>query len=390
VDPRDHLGIDRGHPLAFRLLDDDVGDDELRLVGTVARARTRRQAPQQHGRGLQGRLVASQLALQALEVVRGEQVEVPVDDPHREPACRMLVRVEREQLQPQALGDRARGHARRVERLHVAQRHQHLVVVRGRIERAQRGELVERLRQVPRRVDRLDHRVHEHAVAIGQAQAPRLLQQVLAQRRRARHHQRRVPLVVAAAARAVVRRAAAPQLVEPVGGDRGLVGRGVGRLLGRLRRVGGAGLLGLHRLEEGVGRQDFLDLLLELQRGQLQQLDRALQERGHRQLVAGAQLQRNGHRCASWSVVVAPVVVARSPRSARAVPSPAIPRRCVGRGRRGGIFSRVRPLGTEISADRSHPRPSRGGHPTCRDPGAGRPRPTRARRDATVSPSSSG
>jgi len=53
---------------------------------------------------------------------------------------------------------------------------------------------------------------------------------------------------------------------------RGLAGRGC---LGRLRR------LGRHLFQQRVLEQLLLDHFLELERGQLQQLDRLLQQRGH-------------------------------------------------------------------------------------------------------------
>jgi hypothetical protein len=120
----------------------------------------------------------------------------------------------------------------------------------------------------------------------------------------ARHHQRRIPVVVATAVGAVIGGAVAPHLVQggvAIGVALGafvgvvMVGRGRGFGFGGLGGSVAGRLIGFDGLEEGIGAHHVLDFLLEFERRQLQQLDRALQEGGHGQVLTGTKLQGRGH-----------------------------------------------------------------------------------------------
>src|SRR2546430_1723731 len=141
----------------------------------------------------------------------------------------------------------------------------------------QRGDFLERLGQIAVLVEGVDQQLDECAVAIAEIGERELVAQVIAQRRRVRRGEAAVALVI------VIRPApAGGDIRRPVGvGGRGL---GAAARAGAARRRGrGRGGLelafGVLALERRVVHQHAVDLLVELDRRELQQADGLLQLR---------------------------------------------------------------------------------------------------------------
>jgi hypothetical protein len=235
-------------------------------------------------RGLQARVVATR---QELEVLAG--------DLERQRAGRMPA--QQAQLQHQALGGRARAHARGLEILQVPQRDAELLGVDLGLRREQRRDLLQRLREIAILVERVDQHRDQRAVALADAGERELLVEVVAQRRRVGRRERAVGVVVVVRAPGGRGRLGQPVLA-PLGG---LVGRGRLRLRGARARVARRGERGARlafrvlALEDRVLHQQALDLLVQLDRGQLQQADRLLQLRRQRQVLREPELQGGLH-----------------------------------------------------------------------------------------------
>jgi hypothetical protein len=122
-------------------------------------------APKQHGGRLQFAILAAELALQSLEVMGGQQSEVLVDNAQRKLACRVAGMLRGEQLQAQTLGDRAGSDARRIEGLHLTQRHLDILDIGLAFGRAQVAQLFAGVGEIARGVDRLDQRLDDRAIA---------------------------------------------------------------------------------------------------------------------------------------------------------------------------------------------------------------------------------
>src|SRR5947199_98615 len=179
------------------------------------------------------------------------------------------------QLQRQALPGGARAHAGGLQVLQVPERDAQLLGIG--FGGQQRGDFLERLGQIAVLVEGVDQQLDEYAVAIAEIGERELAAQVIAQRRRVRRGEAAVALVV------VVRPApAGGDIRRPVGvGGRGLGAAARASAARRRRRgCGGLGLaFGILALERRVVHQHAVDLLVELDRRQLQQADRLLQLR---------------------------------------------------------------------------------------------------------------
>ncbi len=295
-----HLGDDgrvQLHvPLAAHLAHDHVGDHVLQLRGAEAPARARVEAADAvaHGLDLGGR--AAQRARHGAHVLGGQAVQVLGDDVAGHLAGVFVV--DRGQLSQQAFGDAARGHAGRLQRLHALEGDLHLLQRGGRVEVGHLDHLLQVGAQVAVVVQRLDDHLGQHQVAQRQRQHRQLAVQVRGERGGHGHHVERAGLVV-------VGTLARP---EAVGLPHVAVALAGQVALGRCHGLGGgllglAGLLGLGGLlrgeafvalvvgiavllEERVLAQGVVDLLGELERGELQQPNGVLQAGGQRLRLA--------------------------------------------------------------------------------------------------------
>ncbi len=258
-------------------------------------------------RGAQARLVAADQLLQLGEVARGEQRKVLAHDPERELAPGGGLG-KRAQLQLQALGRRARADAGRIQVLQVLERDREIVGLDPELRRQHLRDLLERLRQVAVLVERVDEHRDQPAVALGQRRQRELLEQMVAQRRRLGGELRVIRLVAflascaGAAAFEVpvgVRRALVLGRCRTFGG-RGALRRRFGGLLGAVdARRGVAVVIALLALEQRVVGEKPLQLLIELERGQLEETDGLLQLRRQREVLRQLELQGLLHAAGS-------------------------------------------------------------------------------------------
>ena len=235
---------------------------------------------------------------EAVDVVLGQAVEMVGDDPARRLA---LVRiVDRVDLELQALRDAARADAAGVERLHPLERDQHLVGVDLVGHARRRRDLLERGAQVAVVVERFDDRAGEGVVARVERQDVDLGVQVLAQADVGGDQVERAQVALhALGADARRRLLPAVALVRRVA-DRGEQAVGIAGLQVDRDAVAGGGRVVVGRVldfEKGVAAHRVVDLLREVERGQLQQANRMLQARRDGVLLF---LGRSAERGNSW------------------------------------------------------------------------------------------
>src|SRR5262245_14788606 len=299
--PRHRIRVERCDPDALHLLDDDVRYDIARLLGGVIATGLGVESRDQLLHRAQHRIVAAQELPQAGEVARRERFQVIPDGIQRLAEMRRVLG-QRCELQCQALPQVAGTHARRLEVLQVLERDLQLLQLDPQLRRKDSYQLVEALREIAVVVQRVDEEPDQACIALGQLRERELRQQVRPQRRRIRGYLLVLALLAVVAigrGRRVVQRA---DVAIAAFGRRGVAGRlfGGSRFGGggcRLRyakgRVRGGGLLAgaVLALEQGIFLQHALQLLVELQRRQLQQADRLLQLRGEREVLGQPELK---------------------------------------------------------------------------------------------------
>lgn len=247
------------------------------------------------------RVAHAGLALQGSVVPLGQALHAVFQDGSSR-VTRRGIRRQMAQLDLQALAQVPRTDAQRVALLNPVQHRLDLVDPHGLVF-ALADHLRQRLEftvQIAVRADRVDQRRPDPLVSWGQVAQMQLPEQVVLQ-----------ALVLAVGG--ILQRVAVVQAAWARGGLVDVVPATVGaQLLGDhviASRVGlhaipvdpfapflralGRGLLALvlHLLEHGVAFQRLLDLRLQLQRGKLQQTDRLLQLRGHRQRLPQLQIK---------------------------------------------------------------------------------------------------
>src|SRR6266850_199134 len=180
-------------------------------------------------------------------------------------------------LARQALPGGARAHAGGLQILQVPERDAELLESGFGFGGQQRRDFLERLGQIAVFVEGVDQQLDEYAVAIAEIGERELAAQVIAQRRRVRRGKATVAFVI------VIRPApAGGDIHRPVGVGGGGFGAAARARAARRRGRGcrGPGLaFGILALERRVLHQHAVDLLVELDRRQLEQADRLLQLR---------------------------------------------------------------------------------------------------------------
>ena len=158
---------------------------------------------------------------------------------------------------------------------------------RPRAGQAAARDLLERLREVAVLVERVDQQLDEGAVALVEVGERELRAQVVAQRRRVGRGEAAVAVLLVVARAAPVR----GDLARPVGSSAGGgLGRRAALVRGGIRRRRrplrcSAAFVAVLALERRVLHQEAVDLLVELDRGELQQPDRLLQLRREREVL---------------------------------------------------------------------------------------------------------
>src|SRR6266700_732159 len=301
---RDGVGVEARHPDVLDLLDDDVGHDVTRLERRERRAGARVEALDQPLGRPQLVVPALQRLLEPREVAGREELEVPACDGKGEGAARRRLR-KHEQLQLEALAAVSRAHPGGIEVLHMPEGDVQFLGIELQLLGHELRELLQRLREIAVVAERFDQERHQVAVARFELGQRELLEQMLAQVGGFCGDLEEIVLVgVVAAARA---RSRVPDPVDF--GGAGVGGRGTlgARFLG-LRLNGGGRLavhadrrrlslvIGVFALEQGIVRQELLELLIQFQRRELEQADRLLKLRRQRQVLRELQLQGLLHR----------------------------------------------------------------------------------------------
>src|SRR5690349_3201262 len=296
---RQRVLIEARHPDVLDLLDDYVGYDVSRFQRGEFRAGTRVEALDQ-ALGL-AQLVVS--ALQRLpesgEIARREKLEMPARD--RERGCAARSRFgQGEQLQFEALRAVARAHAGGVEILQVLEGYLQFLELDLQFLGHELSELFQRLRQISVFIKGLDEKRHEVAVArleLGEGQLP---VQMLSEVRGIGGYLGVVVFIgVVGGAGAGSALPADPVEVSGVGLGLRLILR-AGLLRGVLESGGGLAVdvrrrgrdcwVGIFPLEQRVFREKLLQLLIQFQRGELQQPNRLLKLRRQRQMLRKPEL----------------------------------------------------------------------------------------------------
>jgi hypothetical protein len=242
---------------------------------------------------------------QAGQLAVRDILQVLASDLHREIAARR-VRIELRELQLDAFGHAARADAGGVERLDEREHVVDLVDGHRQIDAQVARDLLERLGHVAIVVERIDDRFADPDLARVELADLELPDQVLVQIAAALVRELERPVVVALrAALAGRNRAVLPRVdidddfLLGVARGRGFVLRRVREIVRLVQRrdLDGFVFLGL---EHHVVFERLLHLRLELEHGELQQLDRLLQLRRHRQLLAEFELQRRLEHVSRW------------------------------------------------------------------------------------------
>ena len=272
---RHGVRIEARAPDAAQLAHDDVGNHVARLHLGVGGARAGIERLDQALRRAQRLLARAGDALEARVIAARKQPQMFFHDVEREAARRLIGHDA--QLQREALPGGARAHAGGLQVLQVPERDAELFEIGFGFGGQQRRDFLERLRQIAVFVEGVDQQLDEYAVAIAQIGERELAAQVIAQRRRVRRGKAAVALVI------VIRPApAGGDIRRPVGVGGGGFGAAARARAARGRRRGCRGLglaFGILALERRVLHQHAVDLLVELDRRQLQQADRLLQLR---------------------------------------------------------------------------------------------------------------
>ncbi|MCY1229462.1 hypothetical protein D9M72_418260 [compost metagenome] len=308
--PRHHIRIELRDPAAATLAHEHVRHHEVGFRTAVCMARVGRQRADQFVCGLQCHFIDLQRFLQPRVVAYCEQLQVVGNDVQRQFALRVL---QAPQLQGQAFGGVARAHAGRVEALQQREDGVDFVDLEFEFFRQLRADLFKRRAQVAIVVERFDQEDGQALVARRDLQRRELFHQVLAQRGLgfAQLHRRFFVLVALRAAGKVVQAPVAAAIVVAVAAVAiavivtRAVGAGLAIALGLCRGGRRCALqvdraIGRHAqrafdpvvlaLEQRVFRQRLFDLLLQFQRGELQQPDRLLQLRGQGQMLGKTEL----------------------------------------------------------------------------------------------------
>ncbi|MCY1430656.1 hypothetical protein D9M71_466070 [compost metagenome] len=222
-------------------------------------------------------------------------------------------------MQEQAFAQVARAHAGGFELLDAAQDDFDLVHLHAQFRIDGREDVLQGLRQVAVVIDAVDDAEGDQPVGIGHRRQVQLPLQVALQALAGRGAGGEVPLVIVAAGQAagaglvdvfpggvhrqLVGDAFAPLfLVEAVDGrgggflEAGVLGGGVAVFGAVGKGVAAVEVLAvLLALEHRVGFQRFLNLLLQIQGGKLEQSDGLLQLRSHRQLLTHLEDERWFH-----------------------------------------------------------------------------------------------
>src|SRR3954469_10209423 len=300
VDPqaRHGVGVEVGAPHVLALAHHHVGNHIARLDACERGAGTRVERLDQALRRAQRFLVGAGGALQPRVIATGEELEVLLGDLEREHVRGGIIAFARHaQLQAEAFAGRAGADAGGLEGLQMAQRDGEFFGLELGFGGEKRRDFFERLREVAVLVERVDQQLDQDAVSLAEVGERELRAQMVAQRCRFRGAEIAVTVLVVIACAAPVRR----DVGRPVG-----LGR---RRLGRRRGGAAAGDRGLRdrlphaaavflvilALERGVLHQQPVDLLVELDRRELQQADRLLQLRREGEVLREAELKRGLH-----------------------------------------------------------------------------------------------
>src|SRR3954463_4916387 len=161
--------------------------------------------------------------------------------------------------------------------------------------RQQRRDFLERLGEVTVLVERVDQDDHEGAVALVEFGQAELRQEMVAQRGGVGRGEAAVAVLFVVGGAAPARR----DVGRPVGfRGRRLGGRAAGGGWALQRGLGGRFVLAaldILALERRVLHEEAVDLLVELDRGELQQSDRLLELRRQREVLREAVLKRRLH-----------------------------------------------------------------------------------------------
>src|SRR5690606_33147695 len=287
-------------PAPVAAADEHVRDDVFRGRGMHRRARTRVARTDERESDLEVGVRRFQETFQRAELMLGDELEMLGGDRARElEAWRRGI--ELLELQEHAFADRPRAASDRIEALDSPEHLFDLFDGRNHVGLERLTNDVELVDEITVVVDRVDDRFADHSRAVVEALELELPQQMVAQGLvgAVRVLERRSRLVAARR----LRRSRALD-VFPFGfGDGDLVVV-VGRVAARFeladldrfaverRRRLGFGRRGLVDLEHHVLIQRFLDLRLQLHDGQLQQTNRLLELRRHRELLAQPELKR--------------------------------------------------------------------------------------------------
>ena len=209
-------------------------------------------------------------------------------------------RIELPQLQLDAFADRARADAGRIERLNdVREGGFDLGGLALDLGPQGVGDLLQRLRQVAVVADGIDDGARDGQLARRELRQLELPQKMFLQRLAGGVGEFLLPVIVIAAPGGVGRSdaALAPALIQHLDGAlarsfRGGFGRFRRRRVLQRRGVEAFLMAIVHRLQHDVGLEEFADMRLQLEGGQLQEPDGLLQLRGHRQLLTQPELQR--------------------------------------------------------------------------------------------------
>ncbi len=245
-------------------------------------------------------VAAVHLPLQQRELLAGDLLEVAVRERARGGEARRR-RVELRELQLDALGDRARADARRVELLDDGE---HGLDARGvgpDVRGDRGGDRLRGLGQVAVVIDGVDDRAADRELLRRQVRELELPPEVVLQRVSGLVGEFRLALAGARPGRLGLGRGRLGPLVADLDDDvvlGGLAGLRILAAFARQRLERGGGLAFLLELQQHVALERLLDLRQQLGRGQLQQPDGLLQLRRHRQLLADPELQGRFHHAA--------------------------------------------------------------------------------------------
>ncbi len=297
-------GVELDHPALGRAPREDVGHDVFRAQRLERGAGTRVAAAHERERDVELLAAHVHLALQGGELVAGHQLEMPVGEGarRREAGSRG---VELGELQLDALGDRARADAGRIELLDDGERAQGARGIGRRLAGDGLDDRVQRLGQVAVVVDRVHDRARDRERRGRQPRELELPQEVVAQRAARFVGELELALAGTGPGRLGFRSARLGPVVADL--DHGFGGFAAplvavlgrrGRRLARrcIERPGRFEVL--VRLEHHVGLERLQHLGLQFDRRQLQQADGLLQLRRHRQLLPDPELEAGLHHAA--------------------------------------------------------------------------------------------